>query len=116
MSFDVPKHLLQYADGILRDCVPQFSYDLVFVPSTQMEMKQNTEIKESSWVGIVIYQDDIIRFNELERVIIGKALYDARNAFRSEGFRCEFYPLDGRREDHGLDPGLPTIGNGNSVD
>jgi hypothetical protein len=113
---DVPKELLQYAEGILRECPITFSYDLVFVPSTGLEMREGAQIKDSSWLGIVIYEDDINRYDERDRVTIGKALYDARNAFRSAGIKCEFYPLSGTREDHSLDPGLPTIGGNSSLD
>ena len=96
----IAPEVIAYGESFLRDCPVTFSYDLVFVPSSTLEMQVGGEMKDTSWVGIVIYEDDINRFPEPDRVQIGLALKNARDAFMNAGFKCEFYPLAGKREDH----------------
>lgn len=106
---DVPNELIKAAEKILVECPHPFSYDIVYVPSKNLQMVEGGKMKDDSWIGIVIYEDDITRYAEPERVTIGLYLRNARNIFRSAGFRCEFYPLSGKRGDHSIDPGLPTL-------
>src|SRR6478735_5056356 len=98
----IPPEVIAYGNGILKSCPVTFSYDLVFVPSKTVTMEVDGAIKDTSWIGIVIYEADIMRFPEPDRVKIGKTLKEARDAFMKAGFKCEFYPLSGKREDHSI--------------
>ena len=95
--------------AFLYDCPINFEFDVAWVPSARVEMVENPETLDESFIGIVIYEDDIMRYVEHDRAKIGKSLYEARNFFRISGFRCEFLPVSGRREDHSLDSGVPIL-------
>jgi hypothetical protein len=94
----------------------RFEFDIVMMPSTDLEMKENPTMKDASWVGLVIYENDIVLRPEPERVVIGQALHNARGIIKAAGFRCEYYPLPGSRKDYNLDNGIPVIGTKTSMD
>jgi hypothetical protein len=108
--------LIAAAVSILSHSPVRFSFDLVLMPAQDLEMKVNPTAKDASWVGIVIYENDIISRDEHERVQIGLTLREARNLVRGAGFRCEYFPLPGIRSDHNLDSGIPVLRTKTSLD
>jgi hypothetical protein len=102
-----PAELIRYAEAVLLDCPIKFSFDLAYIPSSKIEMVQNPGYTDNSMVGIIIYEDDIMRYSEPDRVLIGHYLVNARNSIKIRGFNCEFLPLPGKREDHNLEQGVP---------